>query len=51
MELLSAWCLDNMYALKVANAGSHGPPSSDRGTRTIDSHGAFLLAVHDVMRS
>ena len=51
MELSSAWCRDNMYALKGANAGSHGPPSSDRGTPTIDNHGAFLLAIHDAMCS
>ena len=51
MELSSVWCRDNMYALKGANAGSHGSPSSDRGTLTIDNHGAFLLAVYDTMCS
>jgi hypothetical protein len=51
MELSSAWCRDNIYALKGANAGRHGPPSSDRGTPTIDNHGALLLAVHDAMCS
>lgn len=51
MELSSVWCRYNMYALKGANAGSHGPPSSDRGTLTIDNHGAFLLAVYDTMCS
>ena len=40
-----------MYALKGANAGSHGPQSSDRGNPTIDNHGAFLPAVYDVMCS
>ncbi len=51
LELSSAWCWENIYTLNGPNAGSHGPPSSDRGTPTINNHGAFLLAVHDVMCS
>jgi hypothetical protein len=51
MELSSAWCREIIYTINRANAGSHGPPSSDRGNPTVDNHGAFLLAVHDAMCS